>query len=239
VVRRLRVAGWVLLGLAVLAAAVIVVLGALRARDTAEFNRWVGWATVAALPVGAVGVVLMVLDKIIKSTSNVSVGVSMEDADHEQRQSDPSDSGPLHPVGIDIHARALRNEKEGRISAEGTGSLLKVRADDFTNVGTMTANQNGPGVRLVDHLRLIAGNIKSAAADWDRQPPESRVPFATYYVRYGWGRQASELYDSAVKVHMHTAIPRTVFECASTLDEAQRVAGQLLQWTEELSTGSA
>jgi hypothetical protein len=94
-------------------------------------------------------------------------------------------------------------------------------------------------VRLVDHLRAIAGNIKSAAQDWDRQPVETRVPFATFYARYGWGRQASELYDSVARVRMRTNIPRTVFECASTLDEARSVASQLLQWADELSTGSA
>ena len=51
--RGVRVAAWMLLALAVLAVAVIVPVGALRAHDTEEFNRWVGLATVAAVPLAA------------------------------------------------------------------------------------------------------------------------------------------------------------------------------------------
>ena len=62
--RYFRLAGWVLLAVAMLSVAVIVPVGALRAGGAAEFNRWVGWATVAALPVAAVGVILVLWDKI-------------------------------------------------------------------------------------------------------------------------------------------------------------------------------
>jgi NACHT domain len=65
--RGLRVCGWLLLGLAVVAVVVLVVAGALRARGDAAFNRWVGWATVAALPVAAIGVMLVVWDKVTAS----------------------------------------------------------------------------------------------------------------------------------------------------------------------------
>jgi hypothetical protein len=50
--------------LAVLAVAVVVTVGALRAHGAADFGRWVGWATVAAVPVAAVGVVLLLWDKV-------------------------------------------------------------------------------------------------------------------------------------------------------------------------------
>jgi hypothetical protein len=80
-VRRFRVAGWVLLGLAVLAVAVIVLVGALRAHGVEDFNRWVGWATVAAVPVAAVGVVLVLWDKIAKGT--VRPDISAADAENE------------------------------------------------------------------------------------------------------------------------------------------------------------
>ena len=56
--RKARAAGWGLLALAVVVVAVIVTVGALRAHGDAAFNRWVGWATVAAVPVAAAGVVL-------------------------------------------------------------------------------------------------------------------------------------------------------------------------------------
>lgn len=62
--RQLRTAGWVVLGLAVLAAAAVVTAGALTAHGTAQFDRWAGWATVAAVPVAAVGVMLMLWEKI-------------------------------------------------------------------------------------------------------------------------------------------------------------------------------
>ena len=60
---RVRSAGWVLLALAVVVVAVIVTVGALQARGDAGFNRWVGWATVAALPIAAAGLVLVVWDR--------------------------------------------------------------------------------------------------------------------------------------------------------------------------------
>jgi NACHT domain len=60
----LRGFGWLLLGLAAVAVAVLVVAGALWARDAAQFNRWVGLATVAAVPIAASGVVLAIRDKI-------------------------------------------------------------------------------------------------------------------------------------------------------------------------------
>jgi hypothetical protein len=62
--RRLRAAGWVVLGLAVLAAAAVVTVGALQTHSAGQFDRWVGWATVAAVPVAAVGVWLVLWDRI-------------------------------------------------------------------------------------------------------------------------------------------------------------------------------
>ena len=53
--RGFRSAGWILLALAVLALAVTISAGALRAHSAAEFSRWVGWATVAAVPLAAAG----------------------------------------------------------------------------------------------------------------------------------------------------------------------------------------
>ena len=61
---RSRVAGWVFLGLTVVVITIVVSIGALRAHGAAEFNRWVGWATVLGLPLAAVGVVLTLRDRI-------------------------------------------------------------------------------------------------------------------------------------------------------------------------------
>jgi hypothetical protein len=43
-----------------------VTLGAFRAHNDAEFNRWVGWATVVAVPFAALGILLVLLDKLTK-----------------------------------------------------------------------------------------------------------------------------------------------------------------------------
>ena len=71
--RGFRSAGWILLALAVLALAVTISAGALRAHSAAEFNRWVGWATVAAVPLAAAGVLLLLWDKIAASLTRPKI----------------------------------------------------------------------------------------------------------------------------------------------------------------------
>jgi hypothetical protein len=70
--RRVRAAAWMLLALAVLAVAVIVPVGALRAHSTEEFNRWVGLATVAAVPLAAGAFILMFWNKITASVTRLT-----------------------------------------------------------------------------------------------------------------------------------------------------------------------
>ena len=65
--RRVHAVGWGLFALAVVALAAIIVVGTVRANGAAAFNRWVGWATVAALPVAVAGLVLMAWDKVTKT----------------------------------------------------------------------------------------------------------------------------------------------------------------------------
>jgi len=79
--RWLRAAGWVLLGLAVVSVAVAVPAGALRAHSAAGFNQWVGWATVAALPVAAIATALLVWDKV--STSAPASGAGIAETEDE------------------------------------------------------------------------------------------------------------------------------------------------------------
>ena len=63
--RWVRAAGWGLVALAAVAAAGVVTVGAFRARhSTTDFNVWVGWATVVAIPLAALGVVLVLWDKM-------------------------------------------------------------------------------------------------------------------------------------------------------------------------------
>jgi len=62
--RAYSAAGWGLLAVAVAAVAVIVTVGAATSHGEAAFNRWIGWATVAALPIAAAGVVLVLWETL-------------------------------------------------------------------------------------------------------------------------------------------------------------------------------
>ena len=64
--RIVRVAGWGLIILGMVAVSVIVTRGAFRAHSDAQFNRWTGWATILALSVAGVGVALVAWDRIVK-----------------------------------------------------------------------------------------------------------------------------------------------------------------------------
>ena len=143
---------------------------------------------------------------------------------------------PIHPLGVGIYARTLRNEAGGTIRADGPGSFVDLVADDIVNAGTVSADQNGSGTRLADHLRVIAGHIADDAAQWDPRSRHSQQDgaFASQYIRYGRGRQAGELYDSAVKAGLQTSMAKAAFECATTPDEARRIANELVRWADEL-----
>jgi hypothetical protein len=65
-----RLSGWAFLGLALMVVSVISVVGALEAHGDAAFNHWVGWATVAAVPVAAVGVLLVIGDKFFHGAAS-------------------------------------------------------------------------------------------------------------------------------------------------------------------------
>lgn len=66
---KVRVTGWALLGVAIAVVAIVVTAGALRAHGTDAFNRWTGWATIAALPILASSVILLLWDKITGESS--------------------------------------------------------------------------------------------------------------------------------------------------------------------------
>ena len=53
---------------------VIVAVGAFHAHSDAQFSRWVGWATVAALPVAAIASLPYLGDKISGSTRQRMAG---------------------------------------------------------------------------------------------------------------------------------------------------------------------
>jgi hypothetical protein len=145
-------------------------------------------------------------------------------------------SDPIHPLGVAIHARIIRNEASGTIRADGPGSSVNIVADDITNAGSVVADQSGPGVRLADHLRVVAGHISDDVAEWNKQAmyDQGDSAFSVQYVRYGRGRQAGELHDSAVRAGLATSMARADFERATTPAAARRVANELVRWADEL-----
>ncbi|SCG39354.1 hypothetical protein [Micromonospora coxensis] len=58
-----RRGAWVLVAVGIVGVGSWVVTKALGARTAADFDQWVGWANVLALPVGAVGTALVLLDR--------------------------------------------------------------------------------------------------------------------------------------------------------------------------------
>ena len=70
--RGVRAAALILLALGVVAVAVIVPAGALRAHGTDEFNRWVGLAAVATVPLASLPLILMFWNKIIASLTRLT-----------------------------------------------------------------------------------------------------------------------------------------------------------------------
>ena len=73
--RRIRAGGWRVLALATVLMVVIVAVGAFMSRDTSKFNNWVGWATVAALPVAVLGVLFSLWERIDGSTAVSGAGL--------------------------------------------------------------------------------------------------------------------------------------------------------------------
>jgi hypothetical protein len=62
--QRVRGAGWGLIAAGVVAVTVLVSVGGFRADTVDAFNRWVGWATIAAVPLAALGVLLVLWDRL-------------------------------------------------------------------------------------------------------------------------------------------------------------------------------
>ena len=73
--RRIRAGGWRVLALATVLMVVIVAVGAFMSRDASKFNNWVGWATVAALPVAVLGVLFSLWERIDGSTAVSGAGL--------------------------------------------------------------------------------------------------------------------------------------------------------------------
>jgi hypothetical protein len=78
--QQFRALGWGFVAAGAMAVSIVVIIGAIGAHGDVAFNRWVGWATIAALPFAAVGIVLVVLEKVAR------------DRDHDRKRNSVSDT---------------------------------------------------------------------------------------------------------------------------------------------------
>ena len=202
----------------------VLAYGALEVSGTkyrAASNGWVQ-AGVVLLLAGAALIVLSVVIYVWRRSGTAS-------------SASPPD--PLHPSGVSIHARGLRNEEGAAILASGPGSFVDlVVSEEIVNSGVVSADQGGPGLRLADHARFVAGHITDHAAGWEQRAVDDGAAsgFAPEYVRFGYGRQAGELYDSAVRAGLTTSMTRDEFQGAVTPGAARQIGAELVRWAGEL-----
>lgn len=114
--QRFRALGWGLLAAGAVAVSIIVIIGAFRAHEDSAFNRWVGWATIAALPFAAVGIVFVVLDKV------------NGDRDHGRELGKPS-AGPRVFQPVQVSGPGSVSDLEPSAAAESIRSRSAVPAD--------------------------------------------------------------------------------------------------------------
>jgi DNA-binding XRE family transcriptional regulator len=91
----LRIAGWCLAAAGVIAAAVVVVIGTAFATSEAALAVWAEWAAIAALPFSAIGMVLLVAERISRTGE---VGRGKPGGVHEVRG--PQAAGVAGPATI-------------------------------------------------------------------------------------------------------------------------------------------
>ena len=131
--RWVRIAGWGLLFLPLVLLAVIVPSGALRAHDSAGFNQWVGWATIAGLPVAVVGVALMLWEKIsvgsrvrgaAKDAEDELAAVIMTQAAEARSRLIGADEAGDQPANVRFVREPGRFREVGRASAGELSTVL-------------------------------------------------------------------------------------------------------------------
>jgi hypothetical protein len=185
-VRRFRAAAWVVLGLTVLAAAAVVTVGALRAHGAARFDRWVSWATVAAVPVAAFGVLLVLWDKIApgpESSQRSDAGIEDELAAVVLGQARVARSRPIgtdepgdRAANVGFVKGSGRFREVGGAAAGDLGSVLEY----FRSLSPQRlVVQGGPGAgKIVLALELLLRLLE--CRDEDRGPVPVLVSAAAY-----------------------------------------------------------
>ena len=124
--------GWALLGTAVLLVAVVVLIGSVRAKGS-TFNTWVGWATVWGLVVAAVGVALVVWDKIAGGSRRPQMGTDQAEDELAKLVLDQAQVTRSQLLGTDEPGDDAANVRfvkaSGRfreVGGAGTGNLASV-----------------------------------------------------------------------------------------------------------------
>jgi hypothetical protein len=129
---RPRIMGWSLLGVAVLAVALAVVVGTALSKGS-EFNRWVGWATVWALVVAAVGVALVVWDKITGGSFRQQISVDQAEDELAKVVLDRAQVTRSRLLGTDepgdeaANVHFIKSRRFRAVGGESLGNLVSVR----------------------------------------------------------------------------------------------------------------
>lgn len=111
-----RIVGWVGVALALLAVSTLVVLRALAAGSPDSFTTWVGWANVFALPVGAIGVAIVIVDRLRQRAHEdpTSPDASLDTRDTDRPWMAPTVEDAVVRADLSARLTDILHEPDGR-----------------------------------------------------------------------------------------------------------------------------
>jgi hypothetical protein len=184
---------WGLIAVGVVALAVVVTVGALRANGDSAFNRWVGWATIWALVIATVGVLPVVWDRAFPNnvpgdvstiTDQLAKAVYHEATDLRRRLVDLGNVGdkPANVRFAKIHGRFRE------VGGPRGGDLQSVLHYYRSLLPARLVILGEPGAGKT----VLAIELQICLLDERKQDPTLPVPVlvsaATYDARQEWDR---------------------------------------------------
>ena len=217
--RRLGAAGWRLFAMAVAVVAMVVAFGAFRAHGEVAFNRWVGWATVAAVPLAAAGLVLVLWDKAAVSKTIADAGAKLV-VDRRTLLNRVSRyveelQQALIPEAAHLDLRLDRRldlvkpsrpvHATSTLSAHISGSAV---SDYFDKTGNRLVILGAPGSGKTSILANTANDLIAAARADEREP----IPVYLNLVR--WTGKDGDFYSWLIEAICHDGFYETDEEAA-------------------------
>jgi hypothetical protein len=237
--RRLRAAGWGLLVLAVVVVAVVVTAGALRAHGDAAFNRWVGWATVAAVPLGAIGIVLVLWEKIAPSTAMAEMTITATEDELAAVVLSEAQTARSRLIGADEagdQAANVRFVKGGRFREAGGASRGDLSAileyyQSLSPGRLVVLGEPGAG-KTVLAIELLIRLLEHRQHD-EAMPVPVLVSAAAYDTQLTWEEWLAEHLTQRFTIGKATATRLVragrVLPIIDGLDEMDPVAGEIVR----------